>query len=88
MCVCVCVCVCVCMHVSMCVSVCVSYVVFNLTGIPTLVILNENGEVITRNGRGAISLDPNGKVMKSFVQSSIHVLVLGVVLVCMVANGS
>ena len=31
-------------------------------GIPTLVILNEKGEVITKNGRGAVSLDPDGKV--------------------------
>ena len=33
-----------------------------LAGIPTLIILDENGKVITTNGRGAVSSDPEGKV--------------------------
>ena len=31
-------------------------------GIPTLVIMDEKGEVITKNGRGAVSLDKDGEV--------------------------
>ena len=34
-----------------------------MAGIPTLVIIDEKGEVITKNGRGAVSLDPDGEVM-------------------------
>lgn len=34
---------------------------FGVEGIPTLIILDENGKVITTNGRGAVSSDPEGK---------------------------
>ena len=33
-----------------------------LPGIPTLIILDEEGNVITTQGRGAITSDPDGKV--------------------------
>ena len=38
------------------------WVFFPLTGIPTLIIVDDKGEVITKNGRSAITLDPDGKV--------------------------
>ena len=34
----------------------------NIVGIPTLVIVDDKGDVITKNGRTAINLDPEGKV--------------------------
>ena len=34
----------------------------NSIGIPTLVIVDENGKVITANGRGAVTMDPTGEV--------------------------
>jgi len=33
-----------------------------IAGIPTLIIMKKNGQVITPNGRGAVSSDPEGKV--------------------------
>jgi nucleoredoxin len=33
---------------------------YRVSGIPTLVFLNENGEIITRNGRECVSSDPEG----------------------------
>ncbi len=36
----------------------------SFTGIPTLVLLKRDGEVITNNGRAAIGNDPEGKVKK------------------------
>lgn len=33
-----------------------------MQGIPTLVLLNENDEVVTAEGRSVISKDPEGKV--------------------------
>jgi len=33
---------------------------FEVSGIPTLVIVDENGTIINKNARGAISSDPNG----------------------------
>ena len=35
---------------------------FEVNGIPHLVILDENDQVITDNGRGAVGGDPEGKV--------------------------
>lgn len=34
---------------------------FEVDGIPTLVVLDENGKTITTNGRAAVSHDPEGK---------------------------
>ena len=34
--------------------------VFGVSGIPTLVVLDENNKVITTNGRGAVDKDPEG----------------------------
>ena len=33
---------------------------FNIAGIPTLIILDKEGNVITSKGREAVSKDPNG----------------------------
>ena len=38
------------------------YTPLNSSGIPTLIILNENGDVITKNGRGAVMSDNEGQV--------------------------
>ncbi|XP_064651154.1 nucleoredoxin-like [Lineus longissimus] len=34
---------------------------YGVTGIPTLIILDEKGEIVTKNGRGAVTGDPEGK---------------------------
>ena len=39
------------------------YTPLNSSGIPTLIILNENGDVITKNGRGAVMSDTEGQVI-------------------------
>ena len=39
----------------------------HFSGIPTLVILNENGDVITKNGRAAVNIDPDGEVFNTTV---------------------
>ena len=36
--------------------------VFDVAGIPTLIIVDDKGETITKNGRSAINLDSEGKV--------------------------
>ena len=33
---------------------------FNVNGIPTLVILDENDNIVTVNGRAAVARDPDG----------------------------
>ena len=35
---------------------------FPPVGIPTLIIVDDKGETITKNGRSAITVDPDGKV--------------------------
>lgn len=43
--------------------------VFIAVGIPTLVILKRaTGELITANGRGSVSSDPNGEVSSNCTQ--------------------
>ncbi|XP_070571556.1 nucleoredoxin-like [Ptychodera flava] len=34
---------------------------FQVSGIPSLVVINEHGEVITKEGRTAVAIDPDGK---------------------------
>ena len=48
------------------------------TGIPSLVIVDENGEVITTNGQAAIMEDPDGAV--SALYGCLHVQLLSIVL--------
>ena len=38
---------------------------FDVAGIPTLIIVDDKGEIITKNGRSAVTLDPDGQVSSS-----------------------